>query len=88
MADDAAQPPRSQPNLVGRGKRLARLFAAMQQNDPAMVMALLMTVETLDNRPENTLTDTMQEALRDTTDPFLVYRKLAGSSRITNLSRC
>ena len=61
----------------GTGKRLARLFAATQQNDPAMVMALLMTVETLDDRPENTLTDTMQEALSHTTDPFMVYRKLA-----------
>ena len=64
-------------NFGGFGKRLARLLDAMQQKDPAMVMALLMTVETLDDRPENTLTGTMQEALRETTDPFMVYRKLA-----------
>jgi asparagine synthase (glutamine-hydrolysing) len=58
----------------GLGQRVSRLADAVNQPDDALRMALLVTVETLDDPPEAMLEPDRRQALRDGTDPFLVYR--------------
>jgi len=57
--------------------RLARLFAAAGHPDPAMRMALLLTVETLRDSPYAMLAAHARRRLDSTADPFLAYRKCA-----------
>jgi asparagine synthase (glutamine-hydrolysing) len=60
-----------------RGARLARLGAAAGNADPAMRMALLLTVETLRDPPTAMLTDAARQRLQASTDPFAAYRRCA-----------
>lgn len=59
------------------GRRIARIVDSLGHIDPAMRMALLLTVETLQDPPENMLTADRRHHLAATTDPFLVYRRAA-----------
>lgn len=59
----------------GKGRRLARIIDNMNNVDPAIRMALLLTVETRDNPPEQFLQKDRRAHLARSTDPFLAYRK-------------
>jgi asparagine synthase (glutamine-hydrolysing) len=59
------------------GTRFARIIEALGSPDPATRMALLMTEETLNNRPEDLFMPERRCALLKSTDPFLVYRNAA-----------
>ena len=61
----------------GRGVRLSRMGAALGHADPALRMALLLTVETLRDPPTSMLDETSQRRLQDATDPFAAYRRCA-----------
>lgn len=61
----------------GRGARLARMGAAAGNADPALRMALLLTVETLRDPPTAMLTDAARRRLETVTDPFAAYRRCA-----------
>jgi asparagine synthase (glutamine-hydrolysing) len=61
----------------GRGARLARIGAAAGNADPALRMALLLTVETLRDPPTAMLTSTARRRLEAATDPFAAYRRCA-----------
>ena len=61
----------------GRGRRLARMAEAMCQPDPALCMALLLTVETLRERPERLLDPDARRRLEEHADPFLAYHSAA-----------
>ena len=64
--------------LLGRqGARLARMGAAAGHHDPAMRMALLLTVETLRDPPTEMFNDAARRRLEATTDPFAAYRRCA-----------
>ncbi|MDO9488659.1 MAG: asparagine synthase-related protein, partial [Sphingomonadaceae bacterium] len=60
-----------------RGLRFARMAEAAGNRDAAMRMALLLTVETLDDPPERLLEADRRASLAATTDPFLAYRNAA-----------
>ena len=60
-----------------RGKRISRILRALNQSEPSMRMALLLTLETLNNRPELLLKKEYQEKYIETLDPFLAYRNAA-----------
>ncbi len=62
-----------------RGARLARMGAAAGHADPALRMALLLTVETLRDPPTAMLTDRARQRLEAVTDPFAAYRRCAAS---------
>lgn len=66
-----------------RGVRLARIGAAAANADPAVRMALLLTVETLHDPPTAMLTDAARRRLDAVADPFAAYRRCA--SRFTNI---
>jgi asparagine synthase (glutamine-hydrolysing) len=66
-----------------RGARLARIGAAAGNADPALRMALLLTVETLRDPPTAMLTDAARQRLEEVTDPFAAYRRCA--SRFANI---
>lgn len=59
------------------GCRFARMAESVGHIDPAMRMALLLTVETMQAPPENLLTEDRRQHLAATTDPFLAYRHAA-----------
>lgn len=59
------------------GARLARLGAAAGSADSALRMALLLTVETLEDPPSAMLSHEAQQHLAASTDPFLAYRRCA-----------
>lgn len=59
------------------GRRFARMSDSIEQSDPAMRMALLLTTETLDNPPESLFSKDMQLHLAEETDPFLAYKQAA-----------
>ena len=59
------------------GRRLVRLAESVGCGDPARRMALLLTVETLQNPPESLFTQERQEHLASTTDPFRAYHQAA-----------
>lgn len=61
----------------GAGARFARLAEAAGAGDPAMRMAMLLTVETLNDPPETLLDGDRRAALAAQTDPFLAYRNAA-----------
>lgn len=61
-------------SLGGAGSRFARMAEAAGSGDPAMRMALLLTMETMSSPPEEFLTVERRNALQKTTDPFLAYR--------------
>jgi asparagine synthase (glutamine-hydrolysing) len=64
--------------LLGqRGARLLRMGAAAGNSDPALRMALLLTVETLRDPPTAMLTDPARRRLEASTDPFAAYRRCA-----------
>lgn len=60
-----------------RGARLARIGAAAGNADPALRMALLLTVETLRDPPTAMLTAAARQRLEGSTDPFAAYRRCA-----------
>ena len=59
------------------GKRFSRVAETVGNPDAALRMALLLTVETLHERPELLLHPERQRQLQETTDPFLAYRQAA-----------
>lgn len=59
----------------GRVARLARIGAAAGNADPALRMALLLTVETLRDPPTAMLTNTARRRLESASDPFAAYRR-------------
>jgi asparagine synthase (glutamine-hydrolysing) len=61
----------------GVGARLARLGAAAGQPDPALRMALLLTVETLHDPPTAMLLAEPRRRLETNSDPFAAYRRCA-----------
>ena len=64
--------------LPGRaGRRLARLGAAAGNGDAAMRMALLLTMESLAEPPEEVFEPEARRRLEQETDPFLAYRHCA-----------
>ena len=66
----------------GWGVRLARMGAAAANTDPALRMALLLTVETVRDPPTAMLTDAARQRLEAAADPFAAYRRCA--SRFSN----
>ena len=72
------------PAVFGaRGARLARIGAAAGNADPALRMALLLTVETLRDPPTAMLTNGARQRLQAVADPFAAYRRSA--SRFDNV---
>lgn len=61
----------------GAGARFARMAEAAGSRDAAMRMALLLTVETLNDPPEMLLDGDRRAGLAARTDPFLAYRNAA-----------
>jgi asparagine synthase (glutamine-hydrolysing) len=59
------------------GMRVTRMAESVGHADPAVRMALLLTMESLKNPPESVLTPGRRERLAATTDPFLAYRRAA-----------
>lgn len=59
------------------GRRWARLADALRQDQSALRMGLLLTVETLHDPPEGFLSSDRRAHLAATTDPFLAYRHAA-----------
>jgi asparagine synthase (glutamine-hydrolysing) len=59
------------------GSRMSRLGAAAGHAEPALRMALLLTVETLRDPPTAMLTDAARRKMEESTDPFLAYRRCA-----------
>jgi asparagine synthase (glutamine-hydrolysing) len=66
------------PAMPGnRGARLARMATAAGHADPAMRMALMLTLETLRQPPSSLLSTEAQRKLESATDPFAAYRRFA-----------
>jgi len=63
--------------LPGYATRLARLCAAAGHADPAMRMALLLTVETLRDPPTAMLSEARRRQLEASSDPFAAFRRRA-----------
>ena len=63
--------------LGGRGARIARIGAAAGNVDPALRMALLLTVETLRDPPTAMFREAVRRRLEAATDPFWAYRRCA-----------
>lgn len=61
----------------GWSARLARIGAAAGHNDPALRMALLLTMETLRDPPTAMLSAEARRRLEAITDPFAAYRRCA-----------
>jgi asparagine synthase (glutamine-hydrolysing) len=57
--------------------RLARLGEAAGHTDPALRMALLLTLETLQDPPSNMLSNGAATQLQAVTDPFAAFRRCA-----------
>jgi asparagine synthase (glutamine-hydrolysing) len=68
--------------LGARGARLARIGAAAGNTDPALRMALLLTVETMRDPPTAMMADGARQRLEAVADPFAAYRRCA--SRFAN----
>ncbi len=63
---------------LGRiGARFARMADAAGADDPALRMALLLTVETLEEPPTAMLQPEARARLEQTSDPFLAFRRCA-----------
>lgn len=68
----------SLPRIAGKyGKRISRIYDAITQKNPAMRMALLLTLETRKDNPYNLLKSEKRDHLEFTTDPFLAYKNAA-----------
>lgn len=73
------------PNLLSvglskcgkNGKRIARIADSVGHSDPAMRMALLLTMEVPEDPPHKFFQMERQQELFSTTDPFLQYRLAA-----------
>jgi len=64
--------------IPGRsGARFARFAAAAGHRDPAMRMALLLTMESLRDPPTAMLAEEPRQSLERNTDPFAAYRRCA-----------
>lgn len=63
------------------GARLARMADAAGNADPALRMALLLTLETLRDAPTAMLTNAARQRLEATTDPFAAFRRCAARFR-------
>jgi asparagine synthase (glutamine-hydrolysing) len=64
--------------LGGRaGQRAARMAAALGSADPAARMALLVTLETMDDPPEAVFEEDARRRLVGRTDAFMAYRRCA-----------
>ena len=63
--------------LGRRGERFARMSNATGASDPAMRMALLLTLETLHDPPIGVLQPDVRRELESASDPFLAYRRCA-----------
>jgi asparagine synthase (glutamine-hydrolysing) len=63
--------------LPVNGTRLARIPAAAGHADPAMRMALLLTVETLRDPPTAILSEARRRQLEASSDPFAAFRRCA-----------
>lgn len=61
----------------GFAQRLARMGAAAGNADPAMRMALLLTVESLRDPPTAMLSLPARQHLETSSDPFMAYRRCA-----------
>lgn len=59
------------------GARFSRIVSALQSAEPAMRMALLLTMETMQEPPTDLLTPAGRARLAQATDPFLGYRACA-----------
>ena len=59
------------------GRRFARMADSVGNSNPALRMAQLLTLETLQDPPEQLLTKERREYLAEMTDPFLAYRYAA-----------
>jgi len=59
------------------GQRFARMADSVGNNDPAMRMAYLLTVETPKDPPEALLLSERRRELGETTDPYIAYRHAA-----------
>lgn len=71
--------------LSGWGSsRWGRMADAMSERDPALCMALLLTVETRADPPDRLLQMDRRRALAESTDPFLAYRQAADRFRGTD----
>ena len=65
-----------------QGYRASRMYDAITNPDPAMRMAMLLTVETLRNNPNTLLTEDKRHELDLSTDPFLAYRHAADRFKV------
>jgi asparagine synthase (glutamine-hydrolysing) len=63
--------------LGSSGRRFARMATATGAGDPAMTMALLLTMETQCDPPTRFMTAEARSALDASADPFLAYRRAA-----------
>jgi asparagine synthase (glutamine-hydrolysing) len=61
--------------LGSPGRRFARMATATGTGDPAMTMALLLTMETQREPPTQFMTAEARSALDASADPFLAYRR-------------
>ena len=61
-------------SLGSNGRRLSRMIDTLGCEDPAVMMALLLTMESPRLPPERFFTPEKRNHLRNTTDPFLAYR--------------
>ena len=69
--------PAFESGLGNHGARLARIARALKAPDPAMQMAMLLTMETLRDPPTGLLEEGARASLVAGTDPFLGYRECA-----------
>lgn len=63
------------------GRRFARMADSVGNNDPAMRMAYLLTLETPQRPPEEAFLPERRRELFEKTDPFLAYRNAADRFR-------
>lgn len=59
------------------GQRFIRMADSLGQEDPSMLMAMMLTVETLRHPPEGLFRRDRKKHLINNTDPFLAYRRAA-----------
>ena len=59
------------------GRRFARMADSVGHPDPALRMAFLLTIETLENPPETVFLSDRRRELAEITDPFVAYRHAA-----------
>jgi asparagine synthase (glutamine-hydrolysing) len=65
---------RGMHSLGSKGRRFSRIVETLGHEDPALVMAFLLTIETNRLPPERFFTKEKRDYLLNTTDPFIAYR--------------